>query len=213
MADACNDLFAHSQAQIRGRQPSYTLLTVLVISRMSVRVVVDSVYSFAVCNHFSQQPSRGGPVMLPIKKIVCPTDFSEPSYKGIDTGIELAQHFDAELILVNVVSPMPLVPGAHAPTGFHIPTVMNDMQAGAESSINELIEEKVPGEMRARSTVVQGKPADEIVRIAAEENADMIVISTHGESGWQKFLFGSVAEKTIRTASCPVLTVRQSEKT
>lgn len=150
--------------------------------------------------------------MLPIKKIVCPTDFSEPSYRGINTGIELAEHFQAEIVLINVVSPIPLAPGAGAPTGFHIPTVMNDMQASAESSMSKLIDEKVPKGMGARSTVVQGKPADEIVRIAEKENADMIVIATHGESGWQKFLFGSVAERIIRLASCPVLTVQQGEE-
>lgn len=150
--------------------------------------------------------------MLPIRKIVCPTDFSEPSFKGINTGIELAEHFDAELVLVNVISPVPLMAGADAPTGFHIATVMQDMQASAENAISELIEEKVPRGLSARSTVVQGKPADEIVRIADEEEADMIVIATHGESGWHKFLFGSVAERTVRTASCPVLTVQQGKQ-
>ena len=151
--------------------------------------------------------------MLPIKKIICPTDFSKPSHKGIETGIELAEHFDAELILFNVVSPVPLLPGAGAPTGYHIPTAMNDMQAGAERSIGELVEEKVPDGVRARAKVVQGKPADEIVRLAEEEDADIIVIATHGESGWQKFLFGSVAERTVRMASCPVLTVQQGKET
>jgi nucleotide-binding universal stress UspA family protein len=63
-----------------------------------------------------------------------------------------------------------------------------------------------------RTRVITGKPSYEIVNLADEESADMIVIATHGESGWQKFLFGSVTEKVIRMASCPVLTIRQPKE-
>ena len=150
--------------------------------------------------------------MLPIEKIVCPTDFSTPSFKGLETAVELAEHFKAELIVMNAVSPVPLMAGAHAPTGYHLPTVMNEMQAFAESSMQELVTKRVPKDVKTRTKVVQGKPADEIVRLAWEEDADLIVIATHGESGWQKFFFGSVAEKVVRMATCPVLTVRQPEK-
>ena len=60
-----------------------------------------------------------------------------------------------------------------------------------------------------QTLVVSGKPAYEIVELAEKEKADIIVIATHGESGWEKFLFGSVTEKVIRMAACPVLTVQQ----
>jgi len=147
--------------------------------------------------------------MLPINKIICPTDFSDPSYEGLKAAIELADHFQADLIVLNVVSPVPVVAGAGAPTGFHLPTVMNEMQAAAEKSIANLIAEKVPKAVQARSIVAQGRPADEIVRLADKEDADIIVIATHGEAGWRKFLFGSVTEKVVRMASCPTLTVHQ----
>ena len=65
--------------------------------------------------------------------------------------------------------------------------------------------------MQTRSVVLQGKPADEIVKLAEEKDADMIVIATHGESGWERFLFGSVTEKVVRTISIPVLTVKQPQ--
>lgn len=149
--------------------------------------------------------------MLPIKKIVCPTDFSEPAYQGLKTAVELAEHFGAELIVVNAVSPVPIVPGAAAPTGYHIPTVMTEMQTFAENAMDELVSDKIPDAVRVKSHVVQGKPADEIAKLAKEEKSDLIVIATHGESGWQKFLFGSVTEKVVRLAPCPVLTVRQPE--
>jgi nucleotide-binding universal stress UspA family protein len=56
--------------------------------------------------------------------------------------------------------------------------------------------------------VIHGKPAHEIVSLASQEMADIIVIATQGESGWQRFVFGSVAEKVVRHADCPVLTIR-----
>jgi universal stress protein A len=147
--------------------------------------------------------------MLPINKIVCPTDFSEASYEGLKAAVELAEHFGADLLVLNVVSPVPVVSGAGAPTGFQLQTLMMEMQAAAEKAITNLVVEKVPKAVQTRSIVAQGRPADEIVRLAENEDADMIVIATHGESGWRKFLFGSVTEKVVRMASCPTLTVHQ----
>jgi nucleotide-binding universal stress UspA family protein len=122
----------------------------------------------------------------------------------------MAEHFQAELILVNVISPVTMASGA-APIGFHLPTLMKEMQTAAEKSMTKLISEKVSKAVQTRSVVLQGKPADEIVKLADEKDADMIVIATHGESGWQRFLFGSVTEKVVRTASRPILTVRQPQ--
>ena len=152
--------------------------------------------------HYKEEPLT----MLPINKIVCPTDFSEPSYEGLNAAGELAEHFQAELLILNVVSPVPVMAGAA-----HLPTVMREMQVAAEKSIQDLKAEKIPKRVKTRSFVVQGRPADEIVKLADKESANMIVIATHGESGWKKFLFGSVTEKVVRTASCPVLTIRQPE--
>jgi len=149
--------------------------------------------------------------MLPINKVVCPTDFSDPAYEGLKAAIELAEHFQAQFVLVNVVSPISVASGGMG-AGFHLATVMKEMEAEAEKSLTNLIAEKIPKAVQTRSIVIQGKPADEIVRLADKEDADMIVIATHGESGWQKFLFGSVTEKVIRMASCPVLTIQQPPK-
>jgi nucleotide-binding universal stress UspA family protein len=149
--------------------------------------------------------------MLPIKKIVCPTDFSDPSYEGLKVAREFAEHFSAELILVNVIFPGPIVPGAAVP-GFHIPAALKAMQETAEKALKDLTRQKMLEDISVRTLVISGKPAYEIVNLADKENADIIVIATHGESGWQKFLFGSVTEKVVRMASCPVLTVQQPKK-
>ncbi|MEJ2222267.1 MAG: universal stress protein [Desulfobacterales bacterium] len=149
--------------------------------------------------------------MLPIKKIVCPTDFSDPSYEGLKVAREFAEHFSAELILVNVIFPGPIVPGVAEP-GFHIPAALEAMQETAEKNLQDLSRKKMPEKIPVRTLVISGKPAYEIVDLADKEKADIIVIATHGESGWQKFLFGSVTEKVIRMASCPVLTVQQPKE-
>jgi nucleotide-binding universal stress UspA family protein len=81
------------------------------------------------------------------------------------------------------------------------------MLAQSEKRLNGLMEERVSKGVRGRSLVRLGEPTMSIVEVAEEENANMIVISTHGREGWRRFLFGSVAEKVVRTASCPVLIV------
>jgi len=150
--------------------------------------------------------------MLPLKKILWPTDFSEPAYEGLEIATELATQFSSEILLVHVVAPMPTMQGAAAPTGFHLPTVLEELQESAQNSLEDIRQAKIPAEIQARSFVVHGKPANEIVRLASQEKADIIVIPTHGESGWQRFVFGSVAEKVVRLADCPVLTIRAPEE-
>jgi len=146
--------------------------------------------------------------MLPLKKILWPTDFSPPAEEGLNTALELATQFSAEMLLVHVVAPMPTMYGAAAPTGFHIPSVLEELHESAIKSLEEIRRARIPAEIKSRACVVNGRPAPEIVRLAAQEKADIIVMPTHGESGWQRFVFGSVAEKVVRLADCPVLTVR-----
>lgn len=150
--------------------------------------------------------------MLPLKKIMWPTDFSEPADEGLKIAIELATQFSAEILLVHVVAPMPTMHGAAAPTGFHIPTVLEELHDSAQKSLEDIRQERIPAEIKARTFVVDGKPAHEIVQLAAREKTDLIVIPTQGESGWQRFVFGSVAEKVVRMADCPVLTIRAPEE-
>jgi nucleotide-binding universal stress UspA family protein len=99
-----------------------------------------------------------------------------------------------------------------AEPGFHIPAALKAMQETAEKTMADLKQRKMLSDISVRTKVISGKPAYEIVNLADEEKADIIVITTHGESGWQKFLFGSVTEKVIRMATCPVLTIQQPEQ-
>jgi nucleotide-binding universal stress UspA family protein len=145
--------------------------------------------------------------MLPIKKIVCPTDFSEPSYEAIKAAGELAFHFGSELCVLHVVSPVPLIPMGAEPSGFNVSLYERELETSSKRSLEEIISQMEWKDLKVRLIVLRGNAADEIVRAAEGENADLIVIATRGRTGLDRLIFGSVAEKVVRLAKCPVLTV------
>lgn len=145
--------------------------------------------------------------MLPFKKIVCPTDFSDPSYQAVKAASELALHFSADLILVHVVTPVQVIPTPNPPAGFNLPSYAQEMESLAKKTLEEVVRDHVPSELKARTVVVHGSAADEIVATATNEKADLIVMPTHGQTGWRRIMFGSVAEKVLRLATCPLLTI------
>ena len=149
--------------------------------------------------------------MLPVKKILCPTDFSEPSYEALKVADELATHFGATLHVVNVV---PVVPIVEAPIGvesasFNVASYQQELEGQAERSIKNLVGQKVSKGVNVVSDVLIGNDAGEILRYAQDNGVDLIVIATHGRSGWRRFISGSVTEQVVRQSSCPVLTIRK----
>ena len=146
--------------------------------------------------------------MLPIKKIICPTDFSEPSYEALKAACEIAQHFSAELITAHVITPIPFIPIHDDPSSFNLPMYEKEMEASARISLDQVHREKIPGSLASRALVLKGDPSSIIVQLADDERADLIVIATHGLTGWRKLVFGSVTAKVIRLANCPVLSIR-----
>lgn len=149
--------------------------------------------------------------MLPIKLILCPTDFSGPACTCVRTASELSEHFGAELLLVNVVPALPNLP-PDPNYVFKIPEYEKYLHADAEKHLHEVRQRLVGKNVKVRTQVGHGSAAEEIVLIAKTEGVDLIVISTHGSTGLERWVFGSVAEKVVRLAECPVLTVRQEEK-
>jgi len=145
--------------------------------------------------------------MLPFKKILCPTDFSEAAFAALKRAEELARHFAAELIVVHVI---PTLPGPHsfpdpqAPLNFDVPLFQQELAIKAEQMLKDLVSHHKVG---TRDMVTSGEAAPEILRIAHEEHVDLIVIATHRLTGWRRLFFGSVAEKVVRQATCPVLTI------
>ena len=146
--------------------------------------------------------------MLPITKILWPTDFSEPSYGALKVADEMALHFSAELILAHAVTPIPVIPIHDDPTSFNLPLYEKEMESSAEKSLDRICRERISEGVRHRAKVIYGDPAAQIVRLATDEKADVIVIATHGLTGWRKFMFGSVTEKVIRMSQQPVLSIR-----
>jgi len=148
--------------------------------------------------------------MLPFKKILCPTDFSEPSYEALERANELALHFSAELTVVHVINPIHVIPTPGDPRYFA--SYEQNMKALARERLDEVVTLKVPKGVKSCALVAHGSPAEEIVRIAADEDADIIVIGSHGLTGWRHIVFGSVAERVVRLAPCAVLTIRAPKK-
>jgi len=149
--------------------------------------------------------------MLPIKKILCPTDFSEPSCTAVSAAGELATAFSAGLVLVHVVEPLASLPAVSAEGGpfeFDVAAYEQALVSSAAERLHQTALKRLPKGMKVVERVVQGSVAAEIVQTAKEEAADLVVLSTHGATGIRHFLLGSVAEKVIRLAECPVLTIR-----
>ena len=143
--------------------------------------------------------------MLPLQKIVCPTDFSEPTYVALEVAGELAAHFGAELYLVYIVQPL----GQYSNLVLNAGDIEETMASDAAQKLHTVIKGHLSEAVQVRTLVRRGQVADEIVAVAQEEDAGLIVIASHGLSGWRHLAFGSVAEKVARSALCPVLTIRR----
>ena len=142
--------------------------------------------------------------MISLKKILVPTDFSEHSARAVRYGAELASQFGAELHLMHTFEHVPIMygEGAYVP-----PETDEELQAVASRQLDELKVDPAENVTVVRK-VVKGHPFVEIVRYAKEHDSDLIVVGTHGRGAIAHMFLGSVAEKVVRKAPCPVLTVR-----
>jgi len=150
--------------------------------------------------------------MVAIKRILCPTDFSEPSMEGIKAGNDLASRFSGEIILLHVIPPVHSLTPPYASTGKMLADYYEELVRVAGDSLKEMAGSGFSEDVFVQPILKRGNPPDEIVRTAAEQKADIIVIATHGSSGVHRDLFGSVAEKVLRLSTVPVMTVPAPEK-
>jgi len=149
--------------------------------------------------------------MISIKNILCPTDFSEPSYEGLKYATELAAHFGAELTVLHVIPVVPPLP-PDPNFVFEVPEYERALHLEAERKLRLLVEEWVPKEIKVHTNIGHGDAGSEIVQVAQDQGADLIVIATHGLTGWRHLAFGSVAERVVRSAACPVFSIRLPRK-
>lgn len=149
--------------------------------------------------------------MISLKRVLLPTDFSEYSRLALSYACAFAEQFKTELHVLHVVQDLVAMvpePGlAFPPPGDY----MRELTQSAERSLGTFVDEKWAAGKSVVRVVRQGPPFLEIVRYAKENDIDLIVLGTHGRSGLVHVLLGSVAEKVVRKAPCPVLTVRKGE--
>ena len=145
--------------------------------------------------------------MMPPKLILAPIDFSDPSRAALDVAVDMASRFGAELLLVYVVPAIPDLP--------------KDVSIFKEGDYDKSLENKDAQQLKELAATVANKNVKvrtelgtgddvgmELVRIAENDHVDMIIIATHGMTGWREFAFGTVAEKVVKQADCPVLVLR-----
>ena len=146
---------------------------------------------------------------IAIKKILAPTDFSLASQKALKYALRFAHDCDSELTLLHVLEPAvsPAFADTTAGRAFSKAEI-----ADAEESLRTLVKSvRGAGVARARSKIRTGVATHEIVEAAKELDVDLVVIATHGYTGWKHFAIGSTAARVARAAPCPVLVVREKE--
>ena len=147
--------------------------------------------------------------MPELKKIICALDLSDQSKQVAEYAVMLAKMSGASIIVVYAA------PTLTQYTGFHVPpntidSFVGEIVSGAERSMADFVSENFHG-VDARGVVVVGYAAEEILTLARTEKADLIVMGTRGRKGLDLILFGSVAEKVVKNALCPVLTIRPND--
>ena len=145
--------------------------------------------------------------MITLKKILVPTDFSEHSNKAALYGAELARKFRAELHLMHSIEMTPLMYGEGA---YIAPETEAEVEAAATLQLEKQLADSV-GDLTIVRKIEHGHPFVETIRYAKENDIGLIVLGTHGRGAIAHMLLGSVAEKVVRKAPCPVLTVRDKE--
>ncbi|MDQ7032054.1 MAG: universal stress protein [Desulfonauticus sp.] len=144
--------------------------------------------------------------MVTMKKILCAVDFSDISPKVAEYAKTLAQAFDGDVVALYVAPALTQYVGFHIPAG-SIESFVGEIVSGAEKTMDVFVEENFEN-ITAKGVVCTGDAAEEIVNFAQKEGVDIIVMGTHGRKGIDRLLFGSVAEKVVKTSKIPVLTVR-----
>jgi nucleotide-binding universal stress UspA family protein len=147
--------------------------------------------------------------MLALKNILVATDFSDASLAALDYGRELARSYGATLHLLHVVDDIRWRYSLDM-TAVDVTAVQEGLEEAAEQQVSAIVTEDDRRQLNLHSKVFTAtSAADAVVQYAAAEHCDLIVVGTHGRTGLRRFVMGSVAERIVRSALCPVLTVRQ----
>jgi nucleotide-binding universal stress UspA family protein len=146
--------------------------------------------------------------MLNFNVIVVPTDLSDYSLRALPYAIGLAERFDARLKILCINEPaVPISDVTWA--GIDVHATDDALLAEARKALDKIIREQIPSGLDVEASVFTGNAVEGIVQYARDQNADLLVMCTHGRTGLSHVLMGSTAEAVVRQAPCPVLTLRQ----
>jgi universal stress protein A len=146
-------------------------------------------------------------ITMASQRFLVPIDFSECANQALEYAINLAGKLDAHLTLLHVIQSVPL---GGVDMGVTLPyTYLQDLEAEITQSMEACLARVMAAGLEGDSVVVHGVPFHEIVETAKTQKMDLVIMGTHGRSGLQHILLGSVAEKVVRLAPCPVLVARQ----
>jgi universal stress protein A len=140
--------------------------------------------------------------MITIKKIICPVDFSELSRKALQYSNEFARLSNAKVFLVGVIENDPTITYSHG---------LEKERAESDQKLLALIEEEKMAGIIADYVIYEGFAEECILDYAKRQEADLIIMGSHGRRGLKRMILGSVAEHVIRRAPCPVLVVKENE--
>jgi len=149
--------------------------------------------------------------MIQFEKILVPIDFSDYSLQALKYASEFAKLYKSKILLVYVVEPV-IYPPDLSIGQIALPTLSYQIDEKAKEELGRVARENIPADIEVIPIVKLGKPYLEIIDLAKSEDVDLIIISTHGHTGVEQILFGSTADKVVRKAPCPVLTLREPVK-
>lgn len=153
--------------------------------------------------------------LFAIKHLLVPTDYSTPSIKAIQYALRFALTYKAKVSVLYVDDSIP-----HAPAHCNVADLMKTHAQEKKVKLQRLVEFLNPlvnelnlqEPLEIEKIILDGEPADQIVRLASQSESDMIIIATHGVTGFRRFVLGGTTKKVVTQAGCPVLVVREHER-
>lgn len=150
-------------------------------------------------------------ILPAVRRILVPTDFSLPAQRALSHALRLAKETGAELNVIHVSESLPAPYGCSAHEYLLEQQHAREKVSGeVEALVNKLSGGPFPGSLRI--IAMEGVPSQEIVRVAQEKDTDLIIIATHGRTGFKRFVLGSTADKVVRFAPCSVLVIRKKQE-
>lgn len=147
---------------------------------------------------------------MSIKRVLVPVDFSRDSLAALDYAVEFTKPLEAEIVLLHVIEPVYYAtPADLYATSPNLALLLEEQRRAAQTQLQKLVQKIASASRKARALLKSGPPAQVIAETAQKPKADLIIMATHGRTGLAHVLLGSVTERVLRIAPCPVLVVRK----